>query len=569
MKRILWLLTLLLFAGSVSAQRYEYEVGGQVLSNDALSTADLANLSRQQFNFGTARSMAMAGAFTSLGADQASMALNPAGLGMYQSGEFALTPMVTIAQSESAGSDPYQGNSRSRFGLGNLGAVFNLYEGSGKILSVNAGIGYTRLADYNYQSSFSYRGADASIADAMAMMLEAGGAVVGYNGVELDGRPNWAIDPLFWPAVAGYKTYLVDCNKQGVWYPAEIGANASIEGGQTLRSRGSAGEISFSMGANYDNKLYFGVTIGVQTLYQYKTLYYGEAYTYNGGNGYDSSTHAVDSEGRELSSVMQAMGLRQAMRLDGAGVNFKLGVVYRPVEVLRLGLAFHTPTFYSLDRTYELSCSTRSLGETSPTDPTTHEYTSDAVSELLEDSAQNAWEFCSPARLMLGASYTFGRVALLSVDYERSWFNGIRVKNQPYLPYGQGEEDFKQDFKHYFQGSNTLRVGLEVRPIPMVALRAGYGVIGSALKEKSTIFTQPVDTKTGYFTLGAGVQLGRSCALDLAYCHATTEQSEYMLFYGNCYPEKGSNEVAEIHESPTFSTEYTRHNVALTFSVKF
>lgn len=569
MKRhIIFLAASLLLGGVASAQ--SYELGGLTLSNDALSTADLANLSRQQFNFGTARSMGMAGAFTSLGADQASMVLNPAGLGMYQRNEFALTPMISITDSKTNGAIPYESNSRTRFGLGNLGAVFNLHEGSGKLLSVSMGIGYTRLADYNYQSSFSYQGANASIADAMSVMLEAGGATIGSNGmITMDGTTNWGIDPLFWPAVAGYKTYLVDQNPNGVWYPAEIGANASIEGGTTLRSRGSAGEISFSIGGNYDNKFYFGFTFGIQTIYQRKSLYYGEAYTYAGGNGYDSQTQAVDADGNLLPNVMQAMGMRQNMTVDGTGLNAKFGFIYRPINSLRIGLAFHTPTLYTLERRYDLAMSTRSLGETSPTDPTTHEYTSDVISDVLEDEGPNAWEFASPARLMLGVSYTLGNIAILSVDYERAWYNGIRVKNQPFLPYGQREADFKQDFKTYFQGNNTLRMGVEVRPIPMVALRAGFGWIGSALKDDQTILSQPLDKQTNYFTLGAGLNLGRNCALDVAYCHATTEQTEYMLFYGNRYPDMGSSLPAEIYQSDLFSTKYTRHNIAVTFSVRF
>lgn len=571
MKRIFVTLSAVwLLAAGAAAQPYSYEVGGMTLSNDALSTADLANLSRQQFTFGTARSMAMAGAFTSLGADQASMVINPAGLGMYQRGEFAITPLVTFTDTSTEGTSSYEKSRRTRFTLGNFGAVFNIHESSERLISVNMGLGFTRLADYNYQSSFSYGGADASIADAMAVMLEAGGAFVNNSGTIMMGdASNWGIDPLFWPAVAGYKTYLVDQNANGVWYPAEIGANAAIEGGMTLRSRGSANEFSWSIGANYDNKLYFGLTVGLQTLYQKKSLYYGEAYTYDGGNGYDSPTKAVDADGVLLPSVMQSMGMQQNMTVDGTGVNFKLGVIYRPVAGLRLGLAFHSPTFYTLDRRYDLSMATVSLGETSPTNPTTHEYTSDTLSDILEDSGPNTWDFCSPSRLMLGASYTFGSVAILSVDYERAWFNGIRVKNQPYLPYGQSEWDFKQDFKHYFQGTNTFRAGLELRPIPMVALRAGYGVIGSALKDQDTILSQPIDNKTSYFTLGAGVALGRNCAIDLAYCNATTEQTEYMLFYGNRYAPDSSSEPNEIHESLRFSTEQTRHNIALTFTVKF
>lgn len=572
MKRALFTIGLLLIGWSIApaqaqSGRYTYDLGGMVLSKDALSTSDFFSLSEEQFTFGTARSMAMGGAFTSLGGDQVSLVLNPAGLGMYQKGEFALTPLVSIAKSETAGTLPYESASKGRFALGNLGAVCNIFEGSGRLLSFNIGFGYTRLADYNYDSSFSYapRGGRASIADAMALMLEAGN----LTPDQLNGDGGWRVDPFFWPAAAGYKSYLLDMNGNGLWYPAEIGANADIEGGMRLRSRGSMGEFSIAMGGNVDNKWYFGFTIGIRTLDRRSDLYYGEAYTYGGGNGYNSQTHAVDAEGYELTKVMQSMGLEQRMKVEGSGVNFKAGVIYRPIEALRLGFAIHSPTFYTLDRRYELAMATHSLGETSPTDPTSHDYFSDQISPLLEDGGPNTWDFVTPTRMMFGASYTLGNVAVFSIDYERSWYNGIRVKGQPYLAWGPGEQDFKQDFKTYFKGSNTLRAGVEVRPLPMLALRAGYGYIGSMLKDEQTILSSPAVYKTNYYTCGAGLNLGRSCYIDVAYCYAKQELTEYMLFYGNRYPASTSSEPAEIYESDRYSTSFTRHNIALTFGVRF
>ena len=572
MKRVLLSIMLLAAAATASAQQVQYEIGGAVFGNDALRTSDLFNLSQQQFNFGTARSMGMGGAFTSLGADQASMALNPAGLGMYRRSEVAITPLLNISSAETPGTGDYLSNSKTRLGLGNIGGIFNVYENSdGRLLSMNIGVGYTRLADYNYNVSYGFGPTSASIADAMAVMLEAGGATVGQNGITMNGYQNWGIDPFFWPGVAGYKSYLVDQNANGVWYPGEIGANADIAGGTALRSRGSMGEFDLALGANLDNKLYIGFTIGVQTLYQKRSLYYGEAYTYgpDRGNGYDSQTHAVDADGRELNEVMQGMGLEQRMTLDGAGVNFKLGVIYRPVAGLRIGLALHTPTFYSLDRTYDLSIATRALGATNPDrgDYTTHEYTSEAYSDLLEDDGPNSWDFVSPTRLMAGISYTFGNFAVLSLDYERAWYNGIRVKNQPYLPYGQSKNDFKADFKTYFKGSNALRAGLEVRPLPAVALRIGYGHTGSMLKDDDTILSSPAVSKTDYFTAGVGFTLGRSCFLDLAYCHSQQQLTQYMLFYGNIYDRAGN--ILERYESDRFSTKLNRHHVALTLGYRF
>src|SRR4029079_17170040 len=40
---------------------------------------------------------------------------------------------------------------------------------------------------------------------------------------------------------------------------------------------------------------------------------------------------------------------------SGWGFNLKLGMIYKPSEYWRLGLAFHTPTFYTLTDHYETS----------------------------------------------------------------------------------------------------------------------------------------------------------------------------------------------------------------------
>lgn len=554
----------------------QYQFHGMVFGRDILSTADIFSLSQTQSQFGTARSMSMGGAFTSLGADLASMSINPAGLGMYRRGEVAVTPVVTMARASNDGLSPsqqmpYRSNSKNRFALGNIGAVFNVYEGQGRLLSLNFGIGYNRMADYNYNYSFQYAGSDrtASVADAFSLQLDAGGASVGSNGITLGNRSDWGIEGFFWPAVAAYKTYLVDRNSHGVWYPAEIGDNATIDGGAAMRSTGSAGEFDISMGGNWNNKLYFGFTLGIQSIYQKQRIYYGEMYSYGGGNGYGTGDPAVDADGQRLDNVMQHMGLNQTTEVEGAGVNFKLGVVYRPTESLRLGVAFHTPTFYSLDRHYFLVMSTESIGPTAADkgDYRPHTYTSDAYPEdAIHDTGDFGWEFVSPSRLLFGASYTFGNVAILSVDYQRDWYNGIRVKNHPY-PILMDSGDYKQDFKNYFKGSNTVRAGLEVRPLPLLALRAGFGYSGSMLRDETVMFDTPVVYQSTSFSAGVGVALGRSAYLDLAYSYVRNKMTPYQLFYADLYDAATGYE--ETYQSEIFTTKLTRHAVALTLGFRF
>ena len=72
----------LVATGSLQAQqRGTLAFGGAVLNQDGVLAGEMAQMSQPQA-LGTARSMALGGAFTSLGADLASMSINPAGLGM-------------------------------------------------------------------------------------------------------------------------------------------------------------------------------------------------------------------------------------------------------------------------------------------------------------------------------------------------------------------------------------------------------------------------------------------------------------------------------------------------------
>ena len=76
------LLAVAMTVGASSAAQAQYRFGGLLMDRDGMMSNDMYTLSQTSFGFGTARSMAMAGAFTSLGGDMASMGIYPAGLGM-------------------------------------------------------------------------------------------------------------------------------------------------------------------------------------------------------------------------------------------------------------------------------------------------------------------------------------------------------------------------------------------------------------------------------------------------------------------------------------------------------
>ena len=88
-------------------------------------------------------------------------------------------------------------------------------------------------------------------------------------------------------------------------------------------------------------------------------------------------------------------------------------MIYRPIQNLRIGFAFHTPTYYWIDRTYQ-AYTDSGVHVNNPNDPDGlkpgpdgNQYT-DALSPVLEDTGGYNWEFTTPARLMFGISYAFG-----------------------------------------------------------------------------------------------------------------------------------------------------------------
>ena len=540
------LLGVMLFSmASASAQYYRF--GGLMMDHDGMMSNDMYALSQVNFGFGTARSMAMAGAFTSLGGDLSSMGINPAGLAMFRHNEISISPMMGFQNSTNSAQD-WGDNQQSRFAISNFSTTFKLYEGSSSnLVSLNVGLGYNRVADFNYRYGYSSLSAPSdspyrSINDAFVRQLGQGGVFP-----DNDGALNYAFgDAYYWGGILAYNNWLIDAERDefgDYWTSANtLGVNASVGHTVGVESKGSIGEYQVALAANFYNTLYVGCTIGIQYVHWDRQFYYGEDYIYNG-------QQPVYADGTPIAEPAEWLDYNQAVEMSGAGVNFKLGAIYRPFPALRLGAAIHTPTYYALDRTYQAYMGSNYNPNGDTTLP-------------LEDMGEQTWDFVSPTRLMFGASYTFGRMAVVSVDYERTWYNGMRVKNIP-DGFDLSEEDYRAEFKANYKGANTLRIGAEIKPLSVVSLRAGYGISDAMLRnDKELYYNTPTTYKTTCISAGLGFQLG-AVSLDLAYQYIKNEQTQYMLFYA--LDDTGYFDSA----SPTYKTDFERNYVTLTMGYKF
>ena len=164
---------------------------------------------------------------------------------------------------------------------------------------------------------------------------------------------------------------------------------------------------------------------------------------------------------------------------------------------------------------------------------------------------------------MFGASYAFGNFAVVSVDYERDWYNGIRVKGHPQA-IDMTKEDYKLDFKENFCATNSIRAGIEFKPMPVFALRVGGGYTSSMLRDESLAYEFPQSTDSYYITAGLGANLSKNIVFDLAYQYLSQQQSQYRLFYS--YDQAAG---AFIASSDLYNTSLTRHFISMTIGFRF
>ena len=549
MKRYLSILAVTLLS-VVTAQAQN--TSGILLNRDILPASSILSLS-QRDAVGTARSMGMGGAFTSLGADMASFGYNPAGFGMYQRNEVSASLGLGVTHAKNYNAYNFGDNNAVRVAINNVGASFKVYEGTGKLLAINFAFGYNKTADYNYNISYQGPNTISSLADAFADMANGGRLTINSENKIADpnGYYDYDMNAYYWGTAMAYKGGLINKGANG-WYPDEIAGGAEMSQYTNLESRGSAGEFSFTFGFNISNIVYLGASLDIQSISRKQTIYYNEYINYNEGEAPSATDYPYQLRNFEFG---------QSMQIDGSGVGAKFGVVIRPVSSLRIGFAVHTPTYYSL--AYRYSAALSSVALSAGDNPYGWEVVNgyvyaDEETPILQDGGEYRWKFTTPTRLLAGLSYTIGQYAVLSVDYQYDAYRALKLNYSP-VDTGYTSDTFHNSLK----GTHTIRAGIEAKPMPWLALRAGGGYKSKVLRGDYDFvaLSEPVADTMWYASAGVGFRLGEVTSIDLAYQYRNTRYSDYYSFHTDLNGNPNS--------SPQYGLDLINHNIAVTFAFRF
>ncbi|MDE6802095.1 MAG: hypothetical protein K2J06_04940 [Muribaculaceae bacterium] len=459
---------------------------------------------------GTARFMSMAGAFSALGGDLSTLNQNPAGIGVYRSSEIGATLDINMT------SGPGNGSDKTHVYCNNFGYVGSTRLGSETMPTFSWGATYSRVASFDRTYSGGIGSLGTSLTNYIASISN--GTAPSVLGEEGSYNP-FQDSSADWLSIMGYNSYMINPTGYNNSYNGLFTQGTVGDAEFSVRERGYIDEYSINFGGNIMNTIYWGIGFGITDLSWTQESFYDEQLTY--ANVYDDATGGT-TDGDAYTT------LSNFNRVSGSGFNVKLGLIFKPINEFRLGLAVHTPTWYNLSQTYTAS-TTYSYGYDFNTDGYP---TSSLQGDYQSDAAYFDWRLKSPWRLIVGGAGVIGGRFIISADYEYTAYNNMSVSAPNRWNNYVSLDDVNSDIKNYYQGSNTLRLGAEYRITPQFSVRAGYSYVSSNVKENAnngadyiaTSGTNPAYTfnkDTNYVTFGLGYRIG-GFYIDAAYVHKAT-----------------------------------------------
>lgn len=509
------------------------------------SVYDVYKMSFETRTNGTARSVAMGGAFTSLGADAASISINPAGLAMYRSSnmgsaELVLTPSLIFSNVDSdvLGTDGYTdkySNSETNMILNNFSWIRNFYNPRAKgIKGMTMAISYDVTAKTKYNSSVSSPATEISIGDYFAAQLS------GINPDNITGSSTTMYNNYnsgLWGAIMSYNNYLLEEKTETDGYdyfihPLTLEAGDKVAPSQVIKQNVNIQNLSFSFAVNVDDILYLGATLGASY------------YEYSSSNTYQELGY-TDNVGDFV-----GLSYYQSNIVSGSSFDLKLGATLEPIVGLKIGVAYHLPKVYYLLDEYYADLYNEYLDTEDPN--YTEGYSSSSPYSLLDYSVRTS------SSLLTGVSYAT-KYGILSFDYQRTWYGNMKVRGFDQ----ESLDSFSSDIKSSYEGANNFMVGLEVRPIVNTYIRGGYAYYGFGMKDVESKYNSMQSV-----SFGLGYRFSSGVGLDLSYVSSSYNSLPYTYFAGD-FVDPSTGEDIYVASESIISQKIANSALALTISYRF
>ena len=542
-----------------------------VISGYSQSAYSAMMLSENDYE-GTARTAAMGNAFTALGGDLGAVSINPAATAVAKYSQVTLSPGISIISSTAAGVSPYENgdlpyfektmkSTRALFNLPNIGVAmtFNTGRKTG-VKSFSAAFVMNKTASYGQNVYASGTNSTTSFIGQMA--YEA--SVNGYPSSSL--ASDSAFDIMPWKPVIGYKTGMIEpfddiyvAATEKVYDDKTAFMGGTIQQNYGRNISGNKYDYLLNFGLNISDFVYIGLNLGLTSA----NYSYSEYFTEKAIDPSEFEIGYVDNNGNPIPSLTKyfdKMKYSSSYHYSGMGYFAKLGVIVTPIEGVRIGAAIQTPTAMSVNESWEES------GEAEFTGAGGGKYSSESP------YGENKWSFSSPFHANIGVAYTFGKAGLISLDYELSDYGSIKYRNSAYTD-RDILEDINDEIRNSYGVAHKVRVGGEFKPIPALALRAGYNlnVSGEKAVWDGWEYAKVKPTLSHKAALGIGFSSNKSFFADLALTRSFLPKEYFMPYSDYVFKYTKDEEliVDPNYYAPEILIKSSLWNVILTIGFRF
>ena len=462
---------------------------------------DALRYSNLQFG-GTSRYNGMAGAFGALGADMSAASVNPAGMARFNRSEISITPGFTDFNTDAEYNLNTTFNGDVRLNMSNFGYVGSIQlpkDNFNKWKSLQFGITYNKLAIFNQSSRITGENVN-SMLSTFALFA---------RGLSSDA----IADALPYTSELAWQTFTIDPHPtilNEYVHPMRYG---NVFQSRTLERKGGYNETAFTFSGNYDNRIYLGGSIGIPN------VRFSEEYTHYERALFDTTATLIDDFTYSYSQTT-----------SGTGLNAKLGVIFLPVDFIRVGFAAHTRTRIGLSDQWSTTMRSNFKDDSS----------------YFEASPIGNYSYVvtTPGRFIFSLAGIIAKKGVISTDIEYVNYANARLRSRSFSGNNYSFANENDAVSTIYTSAINLRVGGEFR-LQKFFIRGGYARNGSPFNTKSNPDLVENSGARSTYTLGFGFR-NRSFYADAAYMLSVWKEDYYLYDPAITNPATLNNNISNI-----------------------
>ena len=374
---------------------------------------------------GSARYSAMSGAFGALGGELSAISINPAGSAIFSKGIASFTlsnyktsndsNLVNNSLNNAMGSNM---DSKSNFNLNQLGGVLvfnNTTKSKWKKMTIS--LNYEQTS--NNFNKFNTSGLNTNGVDSYFLSYAQGlplNEISAFEGESIT-QAYSEIGSYFGyanqQAFLGYESFIIepddidDPSNNSYYSNVNNAPNSGYYQDYYFKSRGYNSKVNANIAFQYGDNLFIGANLNIHSI------------------DYDQSTYLLETNtvGEDVGVYVSDIGFENNLSVLGDGISVQLGAIAKVTDVIRLGLTYDSPTWYTItEETSQYLSTTRY--EVSEIDALIIEQTLNPnVINVFQD-----YKLQTPSKITGSGALVFKKIGLLSFDYSIKDYSSIKFK---------------------------------------------------------------------------------------------------------------------------------------------